>query len=219
MVTPVTLEQHHAVWRTLKPVIDAEGAKLFLGHSLLKKEHGSRHGSMGTSSTEEDLWTTAFRRYGVYDAVECTQADCGIRCGDGGVAFPMSIKCTSSAIAVNWGKNKTKIVFQFVAPIFIVWHQKKSNKHIHSGIYMVDPEWCQANVTFSKTNNKTDYAVDSKSFQKMLERAKDIGTYAEIVPTPDTNIYCVYRDPDARTVEILRKPTETMLVELRRSPT
>jgi hypothetical protein len=140
-INPVTLDQTKSLFSTLHPVIDKYGPLLFLGRDILKKEHGNRPGGMGTGSTEEDMWTTGFSKFDLLCDRMVVQADCGIKCPE---PTPLSIKCTKTAIAVNWGKNKEKIAFQFVAPIMLIWHKPKPRHPCESGIYIVDPEWCQA---------------------------------------------------------------------------
>ena len=57
-----TFEQTKEMFNSIIAILKKVGPKLFLAHKLLKKEHGNRHGSMGTASTEEDIFTTAFRK-------------------------------------------------------------------------------------------------------------------------------------------------------------
>jgi len=173
------------MWSLICPIAQTEGPKLFLGRILLKKEHGNRPGGMGTSSIEEDLWTSAFRRAGILGESTCTQADCGIRCS---INSPLSIKCTATAMAVNWGKNKTKIKFVFVAPILIIYHRpekpSKSRKELNSGAYLVDPEWCNEHIVLT-SNNKSDYVITDATATEMLLRAKTMNFYHEIKALPD----------------------------------
>jgi hypothetical protein len=186
----VTLVQTKGLFNAILPVILQYGALIFLGRDILKKEHGKRPGGMGTGSTEEDMWTTGFDRTKLLCDRMVTQADCGIKCPD---PVPLSIKCTKSSIAVNWGKNKEKIDFQFIAPIMIIWHKPKPKHACESGVYVVDPEWCQANIVLS-SNNKTDYMVDDKQVVKMMEHAKEQGMFAPITALEDKDEYFVYRN-------------------------
>lgn len=223
MLLPVTTKQHLGMWAKLRPIAETYGPRLFLGHALLKKEHGGRHGGMGTGAVEEDLWTTAFRRHGLLQAglpsctqavPPCTQADCSI-VGQDGVYHPLSIKCTSSAIAVNWGKNKTKVPFRFIAPLFVVWHPRARREH-KAGVYMVDPTWCQANVAFA-ANNKTDHLINAAELARMLSRARDIDTFHEVDTdqAPGIDGHCVFRNPHTREVEVIRMPTREEFASLR----
>ena len=146
-----TLAATKVLFKTLEPIAVKYGPLLFLAQLILDKEHGDRHGKMGTKSTEEDMWTTGFARAGIRAPATCAQSDCSILCP---TPVALSIKCSKGVIAVNWGKNKTKIDFVFEAPIMLIWHGKEP------GLYVVDPQWCQETITWG-SNNKTDYNVQS----------------------------------------------------------
>jgi hypothetical protein len=207
-----TIDDCNAIWARIVLIAKEQGPKLFLGRTLLKKEHGDRPGGMGTSSIEEDLWTTAFRSAGITCEFECTQADCGIQCDMN--KWPVSIKCTASAMAVNWGKNKTKIKFVFTAPILINYHKPEKprgdRKELKSGSYFVDPAWCNENVELT-SNNKSDYVITDKTATAMLMRAKTTGMYHEIVGLPDNGTHFVMRDPHTRSVYVARMPSAEVL--------
>ena len=194
IVKKPTLAEVQVLWTILLPIIKAKGPLLFLGQVLLKKEHGKRPGGMGTGSAEEDLWTTQFAKCNILCNLICNQADCGIICNENQI--PLSIKCTQSGFAVCWSKNPIFKEFNFIAPIMIIWH--KPNE---SGIYIVDPDWCQQNVTFTK-NNKTDYVVDGKIVVKMLKHAKDNGLFEPITPLADNETHFIFRNPHLRTTEM-----------------
>lgn len=180
-----TLDQVKSLFNVIKPIVDECGPLLFLGKLILDKEHGDRHGKMGTKSTEEDMWTTAFNRKQVLCKPTCTQADCGILCP---TPLSLSIKCTATSIAVNWGKNKEKIDFVFRAPIMIVWHGKTE-----PGVYIIDPLWCQTNIKLG-SNNKTDYMVSAGQVTQMRKRAKEIGMFIPLTPLPDKGEYFIFRN-------------------------
>lgn len=202
-----SFEQVQAVWKQLLPIIKAKGPAINLGHILLKKEHGKRPGGMGTGAIEEDLWTTQFGNNGLTTSFECVQADCCIKIGD--TTCPVSIKCTSGGMAVNWGKNKTKIKFVFTAPLFISYHRParpgKARMEFQSGIYFVDPEWCNAHVEL-ESNNKSDYIISKESETKMLQHAKDTDMFQEIIALEDTCTHFVYRDCHNQKVYVARIP-------------
>jgi hypothetical protein len=211
-----TFEQIKALWAVLLPIITAKGPLMNLGHTLLKKEHGKRPGGMGTGAIEEDLWTTQFAMNNLTASFDCVQADCCIKVND--TAIPMSIKCTSGGMATNWGKNKTKVKFVFTAPVYISYHRParpgKARNEFNSGIYLVDPEWCNANVEF-ESNNKTDYLISKESETKMLQHAKDTGMFQEIVALEDKCTHFVYRDAHNQKVYVARNPSpEVLLVML-----
>jgi hypothetical protein len=209
-----SLEVCKEIWSLIHPIAREKGPKLFLGRTLLKKEHGKRPGGMGTSSIEEDLWTTEFRLANILCEFICTQADCAIRCS---VPCPVSIKCTSSAMAVNWGKNKNKIKFVFVAPILIIYHRPNSpstaRKELQSGAYLVDPEWCNEHVKLT-SNNKTDYLITDATATQMLLRAKSMKFYHEIEAMPDKETHFVMRDPHKRQVYVAKMPSSDALAKM-----
>jgi hypothetical protein len=185
----------------------------FLGRILLMLEHGNDHGKMGIGTAEQHLWTTLFARAGIRGDINMTQADCGILFQD--VVIPLSIKTSQGGpLAVNWGKNKTKIKFVFSADIIIFYHKKekvaKMWKPFESGAYLVDPEWCNANIVLT-SNNKSDYIIPGPKVAEMLAHAKSRGTYHEIVALPDDNTRFVMRDPHTREVFVARKPSKEML--------
>lgn len=213
-----TIEQTKEMFNLIVSILKKCGPKLFLGHKLLKKEHGNRHGSMGTAATEEDIFTTAFRKANIASNANCTQSDIGIIVSD--LVLPLSIKALSSisSIAVNWGKNKTKIEFKYIAAIMIIYHKPervtRSNSSYETGIYMIDPSYCQKNIKLS-SNNKSDYIIGNKDIKKMFDYAISSDLFYKIEALKDTNTHFVYRDPDAQTVEVMKKPNSRMLDELR----
>ena len=201
------------MWAIILPVISKEGPKLFLGRWLLMLEHGDDHGKMGIGTAEQHLWTTMFARAGIRANISMTQADCGIRSQD--CVIPLSIKTSQGGqLAVNWGKNKTKIKFVFGAYVIIFYHKRekvgKIWKPFESGAYLVDPEWCNANIVLT-SNNKSDYIIPGPKVAEMLAHAKSKGTYHEIVALPDDKTRFVMRDPHTREVFVARKPSKEML--------
>ena len=213
-----SFEQTKAMFTLIVSILKNNGPKLFLGHKLLKKEHGNRHGSMGTAATEEDIFTTAFRKENIAANTNCTQSDIDIKVSD--LVLPLSIKALSSisSIAVNWGKNKTKVEFKYIAAMMIIYHKPervtRSNLSYETGIYMIDPTYCQKNITLS-SNNKSDYIIKDKDIKKMFDYAISSGLFYKVEALNDTNTHVVYRDPDAQTVEVIKKPNSRMLEELR----
>jgi len=212
-----TLEDTINLFNILKPIIEIYGPLLALGHILLKKEHGKRHGSMGTGATEEDLWTTLMESKKLTCIVTCTQSDVGIQCQER--AIPLSIKTLSKMgpLAVNWGKNKHKIQFVFIAPIMIIYHKpdspKKEDKDISSGIYIIEPSWCQENVTLT-SNNKSDYIIDEATTRKMIRYSIETNMFVPLIPKKDEGTHFVFRNPHNRTTTILKIPTPEMLALL-----
>jgi hypothetical protein len=170
---------------------------------------------MGTASIEEDLWTTQFKYEGFYCESTVTQSDCGIQCDSN--IWPLSIKCTSSAMAVNWGKNKTKLKFIFVAPILVIYHRPEKprgdRKELQSGAYLIDPEWCNNYVTLT-SNNKTDYVISDAAATQMFLRAKSMGLYYEITALSDEKTHFVMRDPHKREVFVAKMPTAEVLTSM-----
>ena len=213
-VYTATLEDTLNMFSLLKPLFESVGPLLFLGHNLLKKEHGKRPGSMGTGAIEEDLWTTQMEAMKLTCPVVCTQSDVGIQCQE--LRLPLSIKTLSKMgpLAVNWGKNKTKISFVFIAPIMIIYHKpespKKEDKDISSGIYIIEPEWCQQNITLS-SNNKSDYIIDEPTTRKMIRHSIETSLFVPIIPKKDEGTHFVFRNPHERTTTILKIPTPEML--------
>jgi hypothetical protein len=209
-----SLEVTTILFNLLKPLIELVGPLLFLGHILLKKEHGKRPGSMGTGAIEEDLWTTQMKTMNITCPVVCTQSDVGIQCQE--LRLPLSIKTLSKMgpLAVNWGKNKTKISFVFIAPIMIIYHKpespKKEDKDISSGIYIIEPGWCQQNITLS-SNNKSDYIIDEPTTRKMIRHSIETSLFVPIIPKKDEGTHFVFRNPHERTTNILKIPTPEML--------
>ena len=131
------------------------------------------------SSDLEDIWTTEFAKRGHVVCPTVGQADCCLTID--GKHMPLSIKTSSSnnpQMAVNWGKNKENINFQFSAPILIIYHAHMSPsvrfRRFQSGIYLTDAPWCQENITFT-SNNKTDYVVNSEGYSRMMDRAFELG--------------------------------------------
>lgn len=187
MMMPPPRETTIAMWNVIKPIAEKHGSRLFLAEQVLNNEHGSRNGKMGTKSTEEDMWTTAFNREGIRCPLPSTltQADCGILCPN---PTPLSIKCSKTTIAVNWGKNKTKTEFVFEAAIMLIWHGKTG-----AGVYIVDPAWCQANITLGG-NNKTDYAISGRQVTIMRKYAAAHGMFAPLTPLPDSEKYFIFRN-------------------------
>ena len=211
------LEDTIRMFDILKPIIETYGPLLFLGHILLKKEHGKRHGSMGTGATEEDLWTTLMKSKNLTCSVVCTQSDVGIQCHERPI--PLSIKTLSrmGPLAVNWGKNKTKIRFVFIAPIMIIYHKpdspKKEDIDISSGIYIIEPMWCQQNITLS-SNNKSDYIIDEATTRKMIRHSIETKLFVPVIPKKDEGGHFVFRNPHNATTTILKIPTPEMLALL-----
>jgi hypothetical protein len=212
-----SLEDTTNMFSLLKPLIELVGPLLFLGHILLKKEHGKRPGSMGTGAIEEDLWTTQMENMKLTCPVVCTQSDTGIQCQE--LRVPLSIKTLSKMgpLAVNWGKNKTKISFVFIAPIMIIYHKpespKKEDKDISSGVYIIEPEWCQKNITLS-SNNKSDYIIDESTTRKMIRHSIEQDLFVPVIPKKDEGTHFVFRNPHNRTTTVLKLPTPDMLTLL-----
>lgn len=214
-----SLDDTKQVFEQIKVAIEKWGPILFLGHTLLKKEHGKRHGSMGTGATEEDLWTTAFSSMKISDFIECTQSDVGIICSHR--TLPVSIKTLSSigsTMAVNWGKNKILIQFQFLAPIMMIYHRPekptKQDMDIKSGVYLIEPSWCQQNISL-KSNNKSDYTINVETARKMIRHSIDTCLYQTVIPKRDEGTHCVFRNPHNRTTEVIKMPTADMMKDLR----
>ena len=102
--------------------------------------------------------------------------------------------------------------------MMIIYHKPervtRSNLSYETGIYMIDPTYCQKNITLS-SNNKSDYIIKDKDIKKMFDYAISSGLFYKVEALNDTNTHVVYRDPDAQTVEVIKKPNSRMLEELR----
>ena len=57
------------------------------------------------------------------------------------------------------------------------------NKHVKAGIYLIDKNWCKANIKLG-TNNKTDKLITKNEVFKMLENA----SFFTEIPEPASSL-------------------------------
>jgi len=95
-----------------------------------------------------------------------------------------------SMIALDWSKNNKPCVrTYFNHPIMIVnlkeqqWWKKKEDYTdiVPSGIYLIDREYCQRNITLS-SNNKTNTLITKESVYQMLQRSLKQRWFIELPP-------------------------------------
>jgi hypothetical protein len=109
---------------------------------------------------------------------------------------PISFKKINgkSTIALDWSKNPTVSRKEYFTTHIMILNLQTSkwwknrpkndythvwNKHVKSGIYLIDKEYCKNYVTLH-SNNKTNTLIDSQQLYLMLENA----LYIEI-PSPN----------------------------------
>ena len=104
--------------------------------------------------------------------------------------IPLSLKsCTSTKgtqFALNWSKNKEVDTNNFIYHVMILvscsgnWWK---NKPVKAGIYLIDKNWCKANVQLG-ANKKTDKLISKNEVYKMLENA----SFFTEIPEPNKTI-------------------------------
>lgn len=105
---------------------------------------------------------------------------------------PLSFKKISgaSSIALDWSKNATSTKrAHFTNDIMILnlstkqWWKNKVNytDTIPSGIYFIDSDYCQYNITLS-SNNKTNTLISKTFVYQMLHRSLTQKWYIELPP-------------------------------------
>lgn len=123
-------------------------------------------------------------------------------CRDGEADMKLCGVCLSqkkingkSIIALDWSKNKNKVIKDyFLHHILIInlktekWWKLDTDRNmtIYSGIYIINKTFCKKNVILS-SNNKTDSLIDNKSLYSMIQNSINTNLYI-IIPDPNQSI-------------------------------
>lgn len=110
--------------------------------------------------------------------------DCDFKILD--VSFSFKKINGKSSIALNWSKNQKANDKCFESNVCILnlksgqwWKRKDRIEMIKSGIYFIDMDFCNENVTFL-SNNKTNTLINDVNLYSMLLYAKQNGLFISL---------------------------------------
>lgn len=169
------------VLKYLKLKLDDNNLQKITNYCHSIKNYCIGNGAGLTGGTISDLFLCEFFKNILDEYQEYKKGEADIKICN----IPLSVKKINgkSTIALSWSKNKFINDTNFIHHILIInlktekWW--KNMLIIKSGIYLVDKDFCKANIELY-SNNKTDKLINSKNLYKMLEHSIEKKLFIEL---------------------------------------